>query len=110
MLDKLRAKNISVQLAKVETAKIKKEELNTEKSQKSKESLETKLENQEKNHQAEMMKNKEKLADQLARVERAQKELEIQTEAARVSAECALKAKLAKVWFLLTPVLRLKIL
>ena len=42
------------------------------------------------------MKNKEKLADQLARVERAQKELEIQTEAARVSAECALKAKLAK--------------
>ena len=56
------------------------------------------------------MKNKEKLADQLARVERAQKELEIQTEAARVSAECALKAKLAKVWFLLNPVLSLKIL
>jgi len=44
-----------------------------------------------------MIKNKEKLADKLARVERLQKDLEIQTEAARVSAECALKAKLAKV-------------
>ena len=43
------------------------------------------------------MKTKERLAEQMARVERAQKELEIQTEAARVSAECALKAKLAKV-------------
>ena len=59
--------------------------------------LESKLTAQEKNRAEQLQKSKEKMAEQLAKVERAQKELEIQTEAARLSAECALNAKLTKV-------------
>jgi len=96
MLDQLRAKSISSQLAKIEVVQSKKEELNVEKSTKSKEVLESKLTTQEKNRAEQLQKSKEKMAEQLAKVERAQKELEIQTEAARLSAECALNAKLTK--------------
>merc|ERR1719234_857443 len=45
---------------------------------------------------AHMAETKEKLGEHLARVERAQKDLEIQTEAARLSTEFALNAKMIK--------------
>merc|ERR1719278_842604 len=45
---------------------------------------------------AHMAETKEKLGEHLARVERAQKDLEIQTEVARLSAEFALNAKMIK--------------
>eukprot|EP00088_Acartia_fossae_P045928 TRINITY_DN4952_c0_g1_i1.p1 TRINITY_DN4952_c0_g1~~TRINITY_DN4952_c0_g1_i1.p1 ORF type:complete len:260 (+),score=90.90 TRINITY_DN4952_c0_g1_i1:36-815(+) len=95
-LDNLKAKNITAELAKVVSAKSKKEELVVEKSTKSKEMIETKMETQEKNRQELMEKNKEKVVESLAKVEKAQRELEIQMEAARLSAECALNAKLTK--------------
>ena len=60
--------------------------------------LESKQEAQEKNRLLQQELQKLKLAEKLERVERAQKELEIQTEAARVAAECALNAKLSKVY------------
>jgi len=96
VLDKLRAKNIHSQLAKVDSVQTKKEELATEKSQKSKEVLESKLEAQERNRLALLAKNKEKMSVELAKVERTQRELEIQNEATRVAKDIAIKAKLTK--------------
>jgi len=96
MLDTLRVKNISDKLAKVEEVKNKKEEIIAEKSSKSKENLETKLEAQERNRLAQLQQQKQKLAEQLAKVERAHQDLEIQTQAARVAAECTLNAKQTK--------------
>jgi len=96
VLDKLRANNIHNLLAKVDTVQTKKEELVAEKCQKSKEILESKLEAGERNRQAVMAKNKEKMGEELAKVERTQRELEIQMEADRVAKDCALKAKLSK--------------
>jgi len=96
VLDKLRANNIHNLLAKVDTVQTKKEELVAEKCQKSKEILESKLEAGERNREAVMAKNKEKMGEELAKVERTQRELEIQMEADRVAKDCALKAKLSK--------------
>lgn len=96
MLTQLRAKSISSQLAKVEEAKQKREEINSVKSTKSKEVLETKLEAQERNRATLLQQQKEKMAEEVAKVERATRELEIQMEASRVAAECTLKAKLTK--------------
>jgi len=96
MLTQLRAKSISSQLAKVEEAKQKREEINTVKSTKSKEVLETKLEVQERNRATLLQQQKEKMAEEVAKVERATRELEIQMEASRVAAECTIKAKLTK--------------
>jgi len=96
MLTQLRAKSISSQLAKVEDAKQKRVEINTEKSVKSKEVLETKLESQERNRATLLQQQKDKMAEEVAKVERATKELEIQMEASRVAKECTIKAKLTK--------------
>jgi len=95
-LDKLRVKNISEQLAKVDDAKQRREEINAEKSSKSKEVLETRMEALERNRATQLQLLRMKQTEQLAKVERAHQELEIQTEAARVAASCSLKAKLSK--------------
>merc|ERR1712059_179152 len=75
-MDLLRAQNLSSKLAKVELVKQKKEDLVAEKLL--------------------LTETKEKLSDHLAKVERAQRELEVQTEAARLSVEFALHAKMMK--------------
>jgi len=95
-MESLRAQNLSSKLAKVEQVKMKKEELVTEKSLKTKAELETKLKTGEEKRMALLSETKEKLSDHLAKVERAQKELEVQTEAARLSVEFALHAKMMK--------------
>lgn len=95
-LGNIKAANLSERLAKVETVKTKKEELVAEKSTKAKEELEAKLEKTEGNRVAQLAETKERMGEHLARVEKAQKDLEIQTEAARLSAEFALKAKMMK--------------
>ena len=55
------------------------------------------MEAQERNRLAQLQQQKQKLAEQLAKVERAHQDLEIQTQAARVAAECTLNAKQTKV-------------
>ena len=117
----MQAANLSERLAKVEAAKAKKEEQEAALKAKTKEEMEAKLGKTEEKRIAHMTETKEKLGEHLARfyitqhshwsliqytttkvmikhrVERAQKDLEIQTEAARLSAEFALNAKMIKV-------------
>jgi len=95
-IDGLKAANLSERLAKVEAAKAKKDEQEAALKAKTKEEMEAKLGKTEEKRMAHMAEAKEKLGEHLARVERAQKDLEIQTEAARLSAEFALKAKMIK--------------
>merc|ERR1712226_701575 len=95
-LDNIKAANLSERLAKVETVKTRKEELVAEKSIKAKEELEAKLEKSEENREAQLAETKGRLGERLARVEKVQKNLEVQTEAARLAAELALKTKMAK--------------
>jgi len=95
-LDQLRQKNIASQLARVDDAKNKREEKTTEKTIKSKEALDNKQETQERNRIAQLQIQKDKVAEKLAKVERQHKQLEIQTEAARLAAECTLNVKLTK--------------
>jgi len=95
-LENIKAANLSERLAKVDTVKTKKEELVIEKSTKAKEEMEAKLEKTEENRVAQLAETKDRLGVHFARVEKAQKDLEIQTEAARLSAEFALKAKMMK--------------
>ena len=119
---KMQAANLSERLAKVEAAKSKKETQEAALKAKTKEEMEAKLGKTEEKRMAHMAETKEKLGEHLARscilfnppfikpmtwnhqimkvihrVERAQKDLEIQTEAARLSAEFALNAKMIKV-------------
>jgi len=95
-LDTIKAANLSERLAKVEAVKSKKDELVNEKSTKIKGEMEAKLEKTEENRSAVLAETRERLSEHLARVERAQKDLEIQTEAARLAAEFALNAKMMK--------------
>merc|ERR1712059_157539 len=95
-MDLLRAQNLSSKLAKVELVKQKKEDLVAEKLLKTKTEMEAKLKTGEENRLAHLTETKEKLSDHLAKVERAQRELEVQTEAARLSVEFALHAKMMK--------------
>lgn len=96
VIENIKAANLSERLAKVDTVKTKKEELVIEKSTKVKEEMEAKLEKTEENRVAQLTETKDRLGVHFARVEKAQKDLEIQTEAARLSAEFALKAKMMK--------------
>jgi hypothetical protein len=59
--------------------------------------LETKLGATERNRTEVIQKTKEKVEEHLQRVERTHQDKEVQYEASRVAAECALAAKLAKV-------------
>jgi hypothetical protein len=59
--------------------------------------LETKLGATERNRTEFIQKTKEKVEEHLQRVERTHQDKEVQYEASRVAAECALAAKLAKV-------------
>ena len=110
----MQAANLSERLSKVEAAKTKKETQEAILKAKTKEEMEAKLGKTEEKRMAHMAETKEKLGEHLSRfntililnkstmmskrrVERAQKDLEIQTEAARLSAEFALKAKMIKV-------------
>jgi len=95
-IDTAKVANLSERLAKVEIVKMKKEELVAEKAMKVKEEMEAKLEKTEENRVAQLVETKERLGEHLARVEKAQKNLEIQTEAARVAAEIAIKEKMTK--------------
>jgi hypothetical protein len=92
----LKAASLSERLAKLETVKTKKEELASDKAAKTKEELEAKQEKTEEKRLAQLGETRDKLADHLARVERAQRDLEIQTEAARLAAEFAFNAKMLK--------------
>jgi len=95
-LDNLKSASLTERLAKVENVKMKKEELVAEKSHKVKEDLEAKLEKIEVNRDAQIAGTKERLGEHLAKVERVQKDLEIQTEAARLAAEFSINAKMMK--------------
>jgi len=95
-LDTMKAANLSDRLSKVEIVKTKKEELVTEKSAKAKEDMEAKLEKSEVKRLEQLQETKERMSTHLARVDKAQKDLEIQTEAARLATEFALKAKMMK--------------
>jgi len=95
-LEKLRIKNIALQLAKIDDVKTKREEINAEVSAKSKSQLETKLEKTDLNRSAHLEHQLNKLADKLANVERVHKEQEIAGEASRIAKECDLVAKLNK--------------
>ncbi len=59
--------------------------------------METKLGATERNRTEVIQKTKEKVEEHLQRVERTHQDKEVQYEASRVAAECALAAKLAKV-------------
>jgi len=96
-IDHLRAANLSERLAKVEAVRSKKEELVVEKAARTKEEMEAKQEKVTEKRQAVVAETREKLSEHLARVERAQRDLEIQTEAYRLSTEFALNAKMMKV-------------
>lgn len=95
-LEKLRMKNIASQLSKIEDVRTKKEEINAEVSAKSKETLEKSLEMQERNRVLQLELQRNKVANQNAKVEKTHKELEIQNEAARIAKECDINAKLNK--------------
>jgi len=95
-LEKLRTKNIANQLAKIEDAKNRREEISAEISAKSKENLERAQESVERNRDAQLEQQRAKLAQQLAKVEKTHKMLEIQSEAARIAKECDIVAKLNK--------------
>jgi DNA repair exonuclease SbcCD ATPase subunit len=95
-LEKLRIKNITAQLAKIDDVKTKREEINAEVSAKSRSHLETKLEKTDLNRSAHLEHQLNKLADKLANVEKVHKEKEIAGEASRIAKECDLVAKLNK--------------
>jgi septal ring factor EnvC (AmiA/AmiB activator) len=95
-LEKLKTKNIAVQLARIEGAKSRREELSAEMSAKSKENLERTLESVERNRETQLEQQRAKLAQQLARVDKTYKQLEVQSEAARIAKECDIVAKLNK--------------
>jgi len=95
-MESLRAANISKELAKVESAKTKKEELVTEKSLKIKTEIDVKLKAGEELRAQHLAGTVEKVSSHLAKVERAAKELEVHTEAAKLSKEFALHAKMMK--------------
>jgi len=95
-LERLKTKNIAAQLAKIDGAKVKREEISAEISAKSKENLERTLKSVENNRDAQIEQQRIKLTQQLAKVEKTHKQLEIQSEAARIAKECDIVAKLNK--------------
>jgi len=93
-LDNIRMKNLSAQLARVELAQQKKEELVTEKSSKALEVLSSKLSVAEEKRTSQLQEVKDKLSGHMEKIEKAQKELENQLEEARAAAEASLTEKM----------------
>lgn len=95
-VEALKVESLASRLARLETVQAKKEEIVEEKSVKTKLDLEARLKSGEANRNAQLTETKEKVSEHLAKVEKTQKELEVQTEAARLSAEFSLHAKMMK--------------
>jgi len=93
-LDNLRMKNLTAQLARIELAQQKKEEIVQEKSTKAAEVLTTKLIVAEEKRAAQLQEVKDKLGGHMDKIEKAQKELELQQEAAKTAAEASLAEKM----------------
>jgi len=95
-MESLKMESLSSRLARLETVQAKKEEIVVEKSVKTKSELEARLKSGEDSRQAQLAGTKEKVSEHLAKVEKTQKELEVQNEAARLSVEFAIHAKMMK--------------
>jgi len=93
-LDNLRMKNLTDQLAKVEIAQQKREEIETELKTKVAEKLSEKLSTAEENKNAQMKAIKDKLSEHMDKIDKAQKEIETQLEAAKTATESQLTEKL----------------
>jgi len=93
-LDNLRMKNLTDQLAKVEIAQQKREEIETEVKAKAAEKLNEKLVTAEENKNAQIKAMKDKLSDHMDKIDKAQKEIEAQLETYKSKTECQLTEKL----------------
>merc|ERR1712025_90039 len=88
--------SLSAQLAKVQLVQQKKEDLIQERAGKIKEDLENKLTTADENRSSYLSDMKSKVSDHMSKIEKAQRELEAQIEAARVAAEASLNEKSLK--------------
>jgi len=93
-LDNIRMKSLSEHMAKIELAQQKKEDIVAQKSSKVAETLSTRLTVAEENRTAQMRVVKDKLGEHMGKIEKAQRELEHQLEAARIAAEASLSEKM----------------
>merc|ERR1712212_1090143 len=93
-LDNIRMKSLSEHMAKIELARQKKEDIVAQKSSKVAETLSTRLTVAEENRTAQMRVVKDKLGEHMGKIEKAQRELEHQLEAARIAAEASLSEKM----------------
>merc|ERR1711915_630772 len=93
-LDNIRMKSLSEHMAKIELAQQKKEDIVAQKSSKVAEILSTRLTVAEENRTAQMRVVKDKLGEHMGKIEKAQRELEHQLEAARIAAEASLSEKM----------------
>jgi len=93
-LDNLRMKNLTAQLARIEIAQQKKEDIVQEKSTKAAEILTTKLTTAEEKREKQLQEVKDKVGEHMGKIEKAQKELELSLEAAKVAAEAQLSEKM----------------
>jgi len=92
----LKVQSLSAQLAKIQIVQAKKDAQEREMAEQIKEKLQTKLSTADENRSSYLEDMKSKVSEHMSKIEKAQKELEAQIEAARQAAEASLTEKSTK--------------